>query len=602
MIKAYLKTTLLLCLWACFGISLHITAAQAAQEEVKEDAYVPKRTQLLTIFLDNYEAREHLVRFVKSKLYGAISHKAGPIIVSSSLFYNIAIQSGQISLFLKDWIIHEVAEHVLIMIPKSYLEKNKLSVESLGLKMPEQSSIIPGIIKQRYESYSQNDWKDLIKNTGAPFVNALLQGAIFDQTNKEIEWVIYLSGHGFYNQSIAGISLKDFPKMLDFFDKKISVALFVYISCYAAGLNAAKIYKDQAKSGLEGEKEYLFPIATQAVGDLEVASEEDLREQFFTEFIDTFIKDSYAYENFLPFIMPSRGKVIARESKGVGNLPQIRLAHAPIWLPIASLKKETVHITKTMAATREKPLLIKEVIKTILLDSDYIPFEIDIDRKSPPYFIITAPGNVMIYITKMVLPWGNVSLQKLSDSMYHDYAGDKKIYIEKLVIQNENAPAITYTDVLLDFNDPMIYYTEAKTGMQMGHLAKERENPNFNDIAYTNQIALAQQLKELRLQQRRTFKNVQQNVAEKALATQSIADLLSEKNKILLHAEQQLDIVSQDKNFPEKHRQKIQRYINTLEEGLDTSNPRIMQQQIKELSDLIEQEFKLGKQEAQKQK
>ncbi|HEV2601454.1 MAG TPA: hypothetical protein VGT41_04085 [Candidatus Babeliales bacterium] len=586
--KAYLKTTLLLCLWACLGISLNITAAQAAQEEIKEDAYVPKRTQLLTIFLDNYEAKSKN-GFVLPKLLSALQYEAGPIITSKTLL-SLVPTSG-VNRQLSDlWITHTITDDLLIMVPQSYLKKKSLPIESLGLKMPAQSSASPDptLIKNQYKSYAESDWQDLIKHTGTSFVNALLQGAIFDQTNKEVEWVIYLSGHGFYNQNIAGISLKDFSKVLDFFDKKISVALFVYVSCYAAGLNAAQVYKDQIKSGLEGEKEYSFPIATQAISDLEVVSKHSLYEQRFKGFINTFIENRFAYEEFLPLIMSERKKLMAMNRKAIGNFPQIRLAHSPIWLPITSLKKETVHITETMASTREQPLLIGDFVKTILLSSDYIPFEIDLAQKAFPEFIITMPADVIIYIEKMTLPWGKTSLKELSKLVRHDYEGAKKIYIKEVVIENEKALAITHADVFLDLNDPLIYYTTEKV---KSAIPAKTEKARANFATYANSIALAQQLKELRLQQRNNFHSVKQNIAQKALATESIADLLSEKNKILLHAQEQLDAAYQNKNFPEKHRQIIQHYINTLEEGLDTSNPRIMQQQIMELRHLIGEEL-----------
>ncbi|HEV2601456.1 MAG TPA: hypothetical protein VGT41_04095 [Candidatus Babeliales bacterium] len=617
--KAYLKVTLLLCLSACFGISLNITAAQAAQEEVKEDAYVPKRTQLLTIFLDNSEARPS-DRFVLPKLQSAIMHEAGPIITSSSLFYTYARGTGSNTIFHRAWILHEISEHLLIMIPKSYLEKNKLAIRSLGLKMPAESSTTLQIIEQRYKSFSDNDWEDLIKNTGTLFVNALLQGAIFDQHNKEIEWVIYLTGHGFYNESIAGISLQDFPKMLDFFDRKINAALLVYVSCYGAGLNASKIYKDQAKIGLAGEKEYSFPIATQAIGDLEVASTGYPTEQNFENFISSFIRNKYAYEKFLSFIMINQERM--RDRKSLGNLPQIRLAYSPIWFPlvtipegtmditrtmvgprekplkkpITSLNKELINITETIASTREKPLVVGNSIKKILLSCDYIPFEIILTEKAFPYFTITMPGDVTIIIKKMTLQWkGELSklVEKLSLLTRHDYKGIKQIWIEELVIQRKNVPNALYTNVFFDFKDKKPAGITRQGGEQYSR-------PQAAD--YAQQLELVEKQKELRLQQRHNFGNVLQNIHEKAMATQDTADVLSEKNKILLHAQEQLDAAYQNKNFPEKHRQIIQHYINTLEEGLDASNPWTIHQQITELSGLIDQEFKLGEQEAQKQK
>lgn len=57
-------------------------------------------------------------------------------------------------------------------------------------------------------------------------------------------WFIFMTGHGRFELSLAGISLVDFWLALDFFEHKITTHLLAYNSCYAAGTNQELLYRN----------------------------------------------------------------------------------------------------------------------------------------------------------------------------------------------------------------------------------------------------------------------------------------------------------------------------------------------------------------------
>jgi hypothetical protein len=102
--------------------------------------------------------------------------------------------------------------------------------------------------KKEFESFkaiAHNEKISLAKNFLTLFKNLFPRSA-------EVSWVIYLLGHGTYGQVIAELSINaspgkksEFQQLLDILEKRIHTKLFVYQSCFAAGFNAEKVYREQ---------------------------------------------------------------------------------------------------------------------------------------------------------------------------------------------------------------------------------------------------------------------------------------------------------------------------------------------------------------------
>ena len=93
-----------------------------------------------------------------------------------------------------------------------------------------------------------------------------------DYYNTKIDiptWIIFANGHGLSMETIAGLNLDDFKKLLHFLEHKIRVDLFVVKSCYVAGVNVNKIY-GTIQSGTQ--QYYSFPIIVQGLNDVDTSS------------------------------------------------------------------------------------------------------------------------------------------------------------------------------------------------------------------------------------------------------------------------------------------------------------------------------------------
>ena len=381
------------------------------------------------------------------------------------------------------WIFREITEHLMILIPVSYLHQLPISLEQVGLQMNGTTPLTVDAIINRYTTLVSDDvlWETVQKNTGISFIEMLTNNHIFDRNNKHIEWVIHLSGHGGYQKDIATIPLSKFSLLLDFFNTEITVALFTYTSCYAAGYNTAQVYGELTEKA--SAKEYSFPIVTQATADLITRGKPIVYQEGkllfpydFKQFIhtfaanrwptDTWYSDQWLYEQVhrfpyatsLKYIMPPTAYI------DVKSLPLIRFPHSPAWFPLTEDPKSVINITRIMALTRQKPLIIQhnkeQPAQIILFNTNYIPFKIIVEENSHPYFIITKPGDVKIYLHTLTLP-SFAHLKQLKEPLKGPfYKGHKLLYIENVIIQ-ENT--MHMNNVIIDYAYNCMYYTDSAT-------------------------------------------------------------------------------------------------------------------------------------------
>lgn len=599
--------------------------ATAAEEEKEtsakyyQTAQKQQTTQLLTIFLDNSEAQPYKIsEAVTSTLLHAIKSEAGPIITSPSLIYNfiqgpyaqknpeIALAFNQLFNNGAHWIIKEIVEHLVIMIPKSYeLLKEGPPYTSLGLHIERAAPVTVAELVERYAAFSLDKWIELDDNTGRIFMKALTDNLIFDRTNTNTEWIIYLMGHGLYEHYLANITLDDFKIILDFLAKNINIALFVYDSCYAAGLNAQKIYGELTQAG--STKEYSFPIITKAITDSPTRSSlisykdgEILFKLDFASFLQQFLtdrqSDSRSYEKALVYIMPDitqyrRNMPIddIRES----NLPLIRPPHSPAWFPVSDDKKSIIRITKTMALTRNRPLFIgtpqrEKTTYAVLLDTIFIPFDIVIMEGATPQFIVTTPGDTIIKIKK-VIQKNHLTISDFLQSIglnfaikpSNSYIGNKQIHIEELILeknragdsptshQNKNIsdedikdvaqdPTTLYTNVIIDLTSQTMYYTDMHNKQFI--IANKKTKPFYGDyLAFRSLQKPYQSIMEQQYN-RSEFKKLEKTVENKIKNRQDIRDIkeIKKHNKASL---KNLEIKEQ--KLREKNIQKIEKDLAT---------------------------------------
>jgi len=116
-------------------------------------------------------------------------------------------------------------------------------------------------------------------------------------------WSIFMSGHGSIEpqESILGMSLDKFGDVLKFLKEKIHTRFLYYISCYAAGTNAEKLY-----ASLSYNNTYPFTIITQALADAPVVTRRVPNIDFIGFFVEITNPDPIDYERAIDYINPNR--------------------------------------------------------------------------------------------------------------------------------------------------------------------------------------------------------------------------------------------------------------------------------------------------------
>lgn len=471
-------------------------------EEVADTQLLTASTRTLLVFFDDSECFSMgRVSAITSDAIAALCEKAGPMVISRSLLNYIFHINGQNYLekffYSADtkklleafytifdatrWAIYRSCDEfffVLIPLENFNLETSVADFNIVGLEkitVDGKDSLHVYFNKKCEDVHlkkvrHQRLWgTDQVADLLLAFLKQLLrrenQGSVNVMPQKYMEeapqWVIYLAGHGEYGKSIAGFSIQkkyepsfigfsmsrcksQFQQLLEFFDKKIKMKLFVYRSCYAAGLNAYEAYaalvdKDKIKS----ETVYSFPIVTGTLADVPICCPQILAKDngdMFSEikyqrFVNAVSEDTINYSLALGFIFPliDRG---ALSSEEMGSVPQIRPAHGSAWFPLNGKGEKIMRIGKVMAQTRTEPLIVKRYrgepgLHSILLATETIPFPIVIDDVSlerAPSFISGLPGKAKHVISsleyKMVKPSSDTTADYLIGYILDDIVGD----------------------------------------------------------------------------------------------------------------------------------------------------------------------------------
>ncbi len=255
------------------------------------------------------------------------------------------------------------------------------------------------------------------------------------------EWTIYMIGHGTETKDVASIPVDQFHQILDFFEDKLLIKLFAYISCYSAGLNQEIIYTNDKSAG--EQRTYSYPILTYAISDEAVArwcitynyfyhgrssftnplltrddidwKEGELQLTQKNAF-DQFFNDASAVP--LNFKQLAVALGIDIESRTVKELQaaQVRLPGLP-WFSLINAQNSIISIGKIMAATRpvDKPLNVMSFFQqqrsaksktgpiALLLYTNNIPFKIDMSTLPVqlPQIISMLPGVAIHHFSKI---------------------------------------------------------------------------------------------------------------------------------------------------------------------------------------------------------
>lgn len=365
------------------------------QQELQSSKEKLDKKKGLLIFLDDSERDKFGA--VSDALLTALYQKAGPIIVSTSLFYNVLKKRKEIALSnvtsriafqSEQWVIKKINESLNLLIPYEILkiDKNKLKEFSdaidgvtdielqLGLKVNHMKTI-------NYMDLSQSSWSKFADYFSDSLDEIFCKKSDYKNKNMNIpEWFLYIEGHGSINYSIAHLSFDGFKKLLHFLENKMNTRLFVISSCYAAGMNVDKVY---GEIKLQTQQYYSFPIIVQALNNVVTSA--------WVVALGIFPGTLSIHNDFVNFFKRAKelegrySDVIKPISQNfIENIPQIKLPGIE-WFSVLDADKKIVSIGSILAKTRDpqKPLNVVNFFKKdpelILLYADDIPFELVIN-------------------------------------------------------------------------------------------------------------------------------------------------------------------------------------------------------------------------------
>lgn len=345
-----------------------------------------------------------------------------------------------------EWIIKQINPHLLLLVPKWYLEQiNKTNLArfysstsysatelNLGIQIDHKQMQTIDSINAYADAYQapEKDEPDsfLIRSLNDIFITRNEYTKELVEKTKvapQPQWVIYMGGHGVSGKYIANLGIESFKTLLNFFETKIFTKLFVYMSCYAAGVSAKKVYYDR---DLRLFKTYSFALASGALTDAPASSKwsslsfgeikpEDLdiphqllkpRNSFnFAQFLEQAASsDLIDFPKLLENVLT--GAQQGPEARYIFSLPQLKLPGIP-WFNVVDTYQKVVSIGRVLAAAHgaERPLNIMTFFQrkvepmAILLYANVIPFEIQIPLKTMPLLISMIPGNTAHKIKKI---------------------------------------------------------------------------------------------------------------------------------------------------------------------------------------------------------
>jgi len=382
----------------------------------------------MLIYLDDSETPSQKNSMITQALISSLERKAGPILASKKLLINYYTHPNlkefrEIFQFEKnehEWMIKEINNNLLLLIPYTYVESLGLSPKQLadtasekqatdfelklGLKVNHLVTVnFKKIIKNKYLNYAEYAHYFYPELEKIFCVKADYQ----NHKHKPIQWHFYIDGHGEYRSRIVGVSLKEFrEKILKFFKEKINTKLVALNSCYAASENFELIFKEN--SSQLSQDEYPFVILTQALTDTVVETERlgiKANQIEHVQFLDKFInlvthQDFYEYKDIIDSVYGHPSTVV------IGTSPQIKLPNTG-WFSVLDYEKKVASIGNILAQSRdpEKSLdvvrFFKKDPKILLLYAKDIPFELIIKSFTFPAIVSMIPGPSIHHLRKI---------------------------------------------------------------------------------------------------------------------------------------------------------------------------------------------------------
>lgn len=380
---------------------------------------------------------------LNTKLRSAIkldgSHNKKTPIIASRTFYEDLINCKQLASSLTQWTIYKTNDNTLVIFMPGAYKQDPNEPNIIGnLKKDE---LISGIKISHLKPITDNKQAPTPIIDKQDLANYLKEILVTREDFKNISeeylnrWDIYLNGHGTttavsQKDAVAGMSIKNFDKFLDFLNNKINTRSLLYDTCYA-GAHLAIPYKYQQAEREAREKDLNYTvISTTSLSNItltELLKENNISyattnfasyfkdlESFFTK-INTAEKGANALQN-----IPTLADIIKHVSSWENSyeldqpgesgrhwlqIPTVRFPHTDRFTIISAQDFNLTDSAIRHAINQKKEkMIIPEETKAILLESHYIPIPIEIKGYTMPLIIPKELDGKDYFFKKISMP------------------------------------------------------------------------------------------------------------------------------------------------------------------------------------------------------
>ncbi len=412
--------------------------------------------------------------------------------------------------FAYPFLIKQISDDLYLLLPKKYLSAQQKQLDRTILDaakkddaLPETITALEYILGLRINHMKNSTLEEILnkkidakKPVFIDFFDTLfvkkadyLKNSLYKENEYSIpQQALFFMGHGGYDTSVSGLSLKDFNLFLKKL-RLIPMRLYIYFSCYASGKNQQSIFREE-KLVAQNKKiikdlVFDFSIMNFTIGDDAIATTSGFD---FKKFAREAAKESPDFFE-LAQAFPSEGTPQIRKA-GLSWFSFLDVKHKALsdkkieealsrqesplkersLLPKFISQRDpasVVEITETMVKTRTKDLVIKSPpVKNVLFSEQYtspfrIPFKMILASDgSPalPLFRSLMPGNANHYLVGIESKKNTVT--DIARSFLGDNLRGSKIYFiesikapltEKMreLLELEKADQITFTDVTI---------------------------------------------------------------------------------------------------------------------------------------------------------
>lgn len=256
--------------------------------------------------------------------------------------------------------------------------------------------------------------------------------------------------------TIAGMSMPDFRKFIQFLNNRIVTSILVYISCSAGGQNFIDPYKEITSGNILDLKfTVVTTSSTEAIVSLYSKLTQDTPGVIIKKAIDkgsysAFFNAMHAPKDPVEKIVSLLIQVPHNASGAITNfstLPSIRTPHSS-WVTVPTDNKNMFVLTKVKTiAQGNRPLTIKDK-QVLFIVPQEIAFELSLPSTQFPAIISQQAGSAYHYFAKINT---QASFADVAKGFFPvEMTSSKLFYIKELVCANG-----TYTDVLFFVNTPL---------------------------------------------------------------------------------------------------------------------------------------------------